>query len=385
MKHLHENSDYNLLMLSGDSSVACGIDGAFYQMLGRFSQYWKRIDILTPSAPDAREQTIHGNVFIHPSTRHRALQPLFIKQKGEMLLAERDYHLVTSHDFGFFYNGIGAYWLLRGKNIPLVSEIHHIEGYPIASSTREKLWQFAAQHYIPFIAKQDAHFRVVNNTVAQELEDFGVSPDKIHMLYSLYLDLDLYKPQDVEKVYDVLFVGRLAQNKGIMLLLEAIRQVKQIHPNITLAIRGNGGLKAQIDAFIQQNDLKNNVLFLGRVDDTSQMPELYSKAKMLVCASTVEGNPRVTIEAMACGTPVISTRVGIMPDVIQNGENGLLVDWSANDMVDAIQKLLSDTDLYQKITQAGQKSVQVFTADDMIQAYAQAYHALIQHNEKRPI
>lgn len=385
MKHLHENSDYNLLMLSGDSSVACGIDGAFYQMLGRFSQYWKRIDILTPSAPDAREQTIHGNVFIHPSTRHRALQPLFIKQKGEMLLAERDYHLVTSHDFGFFYNGIGAYWLLRGKNIPLVSEIHHIEGYPIASSTREKLWRFAAQHYIPFIAKQDAHFRVVNNTVAQELEDFGVSPDKIHMLYSLYLDLDLYKPQDVEKVYDVLFVGRLAQNKGIMLLLEAIRQVKQIHPNITLAIRGNGELKAQIDAFIQQNDLKNNVLFLGRVDDTSQMPELYSKAKMLVCASTVEGNPRVTIEAMACGTPVISTRVGIMPDVIQNGENGLLVDWSANDMVDAIQKLLSDTDLYQKITQAGQKSVQVFTADDMIQAYAQAYHALIQHNEKRPI
>lgn len=384
MPQPHKNPDYNLLMLSGDSSVACGIDGAFYQMLGHFSQYWKRIDILTPTAPDAHEQTIHGNVFVHPSTKHRALQALFIKQKGESLFAERDYHLLTSHDFGFFYNGIGAYWLLRDKHIPLVSEIHHIEGYPIASSIREKLWRFAAQYYIPFIAKQGAQFRVVNNTVAHDLLNFGVSSDKIHMLYSLYLDLDLYQAQDVEKVYDVLFVGRLAQNKGIMLLLEAIRQVKQVYPSITLAIRGTGKLKPQIDNFIQQNDLDNNVVFLPRVDSTNQMPELYSKAKILVCASTVEGNPRVTIEAMACGTPVISTRVGIMPDIIEHGENGLLVDWSASEIAEAIQHLLDDTARYEKIAHAGQASVQRFTVDDTIRDYAQAYHEIIQQYKKRP-
>ena len=378
------NSDYNLLMLSGDSSVACGIDGAFHQMLGHFSQYWKRIDILTPTAPDARVQTIHGNVFVHPAPQHRLLQPLFIKQKGEELLAERDYHLVTSHDFGFFYNGMGAYWLLRNKDIPLISEIHHIEGYPIATTTREKLWRWTAEHYIPFIAKHGAHFRVVNKTVAQDLLNFGVSSDKIHMLYSLYLDLDLYQAQYIDKEYDVLFVGRLAQNKGIMLLLEAIRQVKQVYPDITLAIRGTGGLKPQIDDFVQQNNLGNNVIFLARVDDTRQMPLLYNKAKMLVCASTVEGNPRVTIEAMACGTPVISTRVGIMPDVIEHGENGLLVDWSASEIADAIQQLLDDKNLYAKIVQAGLESVQRFAVNNTIEAYAQAYHEIIKQNQKRP-
>ncbi len=369
---------YNLLMLSGDSSIARGIDGAFYQMLGRFSQYWGRIDILTPSAPDAMPQIIHDNVHVHPANQHRALQPLFIQRTGNALLSERPYHLLVSHDFGFFYNGIGAYALLRQHDLPLVSEIHHIEGYPIAITRREKLWRYAAQKYIPFIAKQSAQFRVVNQDVASQLRALGVAADVIHVLHSLYLDLEQYRPQTTEKQVDVLFVGRLASNKGIMLLLEAIRMAKRTHPNISLAIRGDGELKQQIISFIEQHQLQANVQFLPRVSDSSQMPTLYRQARMLVCASTVEGNPRVTIEAMACGTPVISTRVGIMPDVIEQGQNGLLVDWDSEQIASAILQLLDDTVQYQAIAQAGQQSVQKFDADITIRDYALAYHAIIE-------
>jgi len=350
-------------------------------MLGRFSQYWQRIDILTPAATDAKSRTIHGNVYVHPATNHRLLQPFFIKQKGEALLKERDYHLVTSHDFGFFYNGIGAAWLLRGKNIPPVSEIHHIEGYPIASTNREKLWRLAAKQYIPFIAKQGAYFRVVNQNIEDQLIQFGASAEKIRRLYSVYLDLELYRPQSIAKEYDVLFVARLAQNKGIMILLDAIRQVKEAHPEITLAIRGDGILKGKIEQFIIEHNLQENVIFLPRVEDSHAMPELYNKAKMLVCASTVEGNPRVTIEAMACGTPVISTRVGIMPEVIQHGENGLLVDWDSEDLALAIEQLLDDSQLYDAIVVAGQKSVQRFEAEKIIREYALAYHDIIESEQ----
>lgn len=365
-------------MLSGDSSIARGIDGAFHQMLGRFSQYWNRIDILTPSAPDAIECRIHNNVFVHPAKKHRLLQPIFIKQKGEALLKERDYHLVTSHDFGFFYNGIGASWFLRGKDIPLVSEIHHIEGYPIASTTREKLWRWSARQYIPFIARQGAYFRVVNQNIREQLLKFGASAEKIRTLYSVYLDLDLYQAQAIEKEYDILFIARLAPNKGIMLLMEAIRLAKQKHPNIRLAIRGEGVLKRDIEQYVETHSLQRNIIFLPRVEDSSRMPELYNKAKILVCASTVEGNPRVTIEAMACGTPVISTRVGIMPEVIQDGENGLLVDWDSEAIAESIQRLLDDSHFYQKVTQSGQKSIQRFDAETIIHDYALAYHGIIE-------
>lgn len=375
------DSQYNLLMLSGDSSIARGIDGAFYQMLARFSNYWQRIDILTPTAPDAKSCVIHDNVYVHPAPNHRLLQPRFIKQKGEELLSQRQYHLVTSHDFGFFYNGIGAWWLLRNKNIPLVSEIHHIEGYPIALSLREKLWRLAAQRYIPFIAKQGAYFRVVNDDVAQELQKLGVSPEKILLLYSLYLDFDIYQPQAIEKQYDVLFVGRLTSNKGILLLLDAVAQVAKTHPAIKLGVRGEGALKDTIEQKISEMNIENNVVFVPRVADTYEMAKLYSSAKMLVCASTVEGNPRVTIEAMACSVPVISTRVGIMPEVIKDGENGFLVDWNAEDIANTVRHLLDDSALYEKIAAAGHQSVQKFDAETIIRDYALGYHKIVTGDE----
>jgi glycosyltransferase involved in cell wall biosynthesis len=365
-----------LLMLSGDSSIAIGIDGAFYQMLGRFSAYWERIDILTPAAPKAEARVIHGNVFVHPAPQHRLLQPFFIKRKGEELLRLYQHDLVASHDFGFFYNGIGAAWLLQGKAIPLVSEIHHIEGYPIATNWREKLWYQAAKLYLPFITKRGAYFRVVNEDVGKQLETLGIPPERIRLLYSLYLDLERYQPQPVAKEYDALFVGRLASNKGILLLLDAIVQVRQTHPQIKLAIRGEGGLKARIEAFIAENHLVENVVFLPRVSNSAEMPALYSSAKMLLCASTVEGNPRVTIEAMACGTPVISTRVGIMPSVIRSGENGFLVDWKAEEIASAIRRLLDDEAEYRRIADASRASVQQFEAEAMIRAYAETYQAL---------
>ncbi|MEL6525691.1 MAG: glycosyltransferase family 4 protein [Chloroflexota bacterium] len=376
--------NYNLLMLSGDNAIARGIDGAFYQMLARFSDYWRRIDILTPSAPDATARVIHDNVYVHPAPYHRLLQPRFIQQKATALFAERDYHLVTSHDFGFFYNGIGAWWLLRESDIPLVSEIHHIEGYPLATSLREHLWRQSAKAYIPFIAKRGAYFRVVNQTVAEDLQhDFNVPENCIRVLASLYLDLETYAPQPIEPLYDVLFVGRLAQNKGILLLLDAIAQLKTRFPTISLGIRGDGALKAQIEQVIAENMLTDNVTFLPRVAD-SDMPDLYRSARMLVCASTVEGNPRVTAEAMACGVPVISTRVGIMPELIDDGRNGFLVDWDSAKIALAIATVLENPQQAEAIARAGRASVLPYAAETTIRAYAEAYHAIIEnhHTEK---
>src|SRR5262249_15894987 len=135
----------NLLMLSGDSSVAQpGDDSAFNTMLSRFSTYWDRIDVLCPRAPGTAERQRYSNVFAHPSPWHRALQPIYIARKGRELFAQRPYALVVSHDFGLFYNGVGALLLNR----PYVSEIHHVEGYPRAVTTREQISRQAAHLYV---------------------------------------------------------------------------------------------------------------------------------------------------------------------------------------------------------------------------------------------
>lgn len=369
---------YNLMMLSGDNSIARGLDTAFYQMLARFSQYWQRIDILVPTAPDATAGTIHGNVHVHPAPQHRSLQPLFIRRKGQQLLRERRYHLVVSHDFGFFYNGIGAYWLLRGSDVPYVSEIHHVEGYPHAVTLREQLWRAAAMRYLPFAGRHVAAFRTVNQEVPQLLAELGIPAAKIRVLPSLYIDFRIFQPQNTAKHYDVLFVGRLASNKGVRSLLEAIATIRQTYPHIRLAIRGEGPLRSVLEAQIKAHHLQANVTFVPRLPDSEALAKLYNSAKMLVCASTVEGNPRVTVEAMACGVPVISSPVGIMPELITHGQNGLLFPWDVEDLAAQIMRLLSDDALCTRMGEAGRLSVQHFNAEAIIANYARAYHALIE-------
>lgn len=369
----------NLLMLSGDSSVAQERESTFYRMLHRFSTHWERIDVICPRAEGAAECTVHGNVYLHPSPWHKVRQPWFIRQKGGQLLAERPYALVASHDFGFFYNGIGARWLSRQSGVPVVSEIHHVEGYPHAVTTRERLYRALARRYIRWARYWAAAFRAVNrHEVPDLLRELGVEDEKILVLPSLFVDADIFHPlPDLEKVYDVAFVGRLAANKGLFTLIDAFAQARTMYPDIRLGILGSGPLRKEIDRQIKLHLLADKVTVIDRVDSAEEVARFYNQSKMLVCASTAEGGPRVTVEAMACGIPVISTPVGVMRELIVDGENGLLFDWQTAQLAAWIRLLLHDQGKRDQIGEAGRESVQDFDADRVIDAYAHGYLDLI--------
>src|SRR6266498_3164798 len=114
----------NLLMLSGDRTLAAGERGPFHAMLKEFSRYWDRIDIICPHTPTRRVAAVHANVWVHPSPRGRWLQPAYIVATATRLMRRRAYDLVVSHDYGLFYNAAGARLLQRRFGLPWVSEIH---------------------------------------------------------------------------------------------------------------------------------------------------------------------------------------------------------------------------------------------------------------------
>jgi glycosyltransferase involved in cell wall biosynthesis len=368
--------DHNLLMLSGDSSIARGEAGAFSAMLSRFSRYWARIDILVPQISGGTERRLFENVYVYPSRLPRPLQPLFIVQKVRQLLAERPYSLITSHDFGIFYNGIGALLLRQ----PYVSEIHHIEGYPQAVTAREHLYRLLARLYVGAAARRALAFRAVNRTeIPDLLRRWGVPTDKILYLPSTYIDFDLFQPNpDEPRQYDLLFVGRLESNKGIFTLLDAVEQVQTTHPHLRVALLGRGRLEGAIRQRLVT--LPSVTLITERLL-SAQVARLYQQSALLVCASTSEGGPRVTLEAMACGIAVISTRVGIMPDVIEDGVNGLLFDGSAAMLAASIRRLLDDDEERQRLAANGRASVAAFDAESVIRHYAEGYHDLIARQE----
>ena len=366
-------------MLSGDNRVARGVAGPFDETLARFRHHWARIDIIVPYAADATETQLFDNVFVHPSPMHRWMQPLFIARKTAALLRHRPIHLVISHDYGVFANGWGALWLARRYHLPILSEIHHVEGMPVASGWRERLMRLMARLYLPIAARTVQAFRVVNSqqTPAQ-LQAMGVPAAMIRVLPSLYIDHSIFRPlPDVAKQYDLLFVGRLVENKGLFVLVDALHRLWSHRHDVTLAIRGGGPLRHALHASLEQLGLQDQVIWLDRVDSAEALATLYNQARMLVCASTVEGGPRVTVEAMACGVPVISTPVGIMPELLADGANGFIVHDAAG-IARAVRRLLEDDTLAQQIGASGRIASQRYDADSLIAKYVGACHDIIE-------
>jgi glycosyltransferase involved in cell wall biosynthesis len=369
----------NLLMLTGDTTVAHDEGGAFSATLARFAAHWTRIDVLCPPTPGAQARTLYGKVHVHPSQQPKSTHPFFIVNKGRELIGERPYALITSHDFGIFYNGLGARRLSYLTGVPYVSEIHHVEGYPRAATPREQLYRAVATAYIPWANRRAAAFRAVNrDEIPNLLRRLGVPDEKILVLPSLYIDFDLFRPQpDVPKTVDMAFVGRFAPNKGLFTLLNAVAQVKTTHPQVRLALLGRGALQKALEARIAALGLGSNVVLITERVSPEGVAHFYNAARMLVCASTAEGGPRFTVEAMACGIPVISTPVGVMRDLIHDGENGLLFRWDVESLAAHIRRLLDDVALRARLGEAGRASVQGFEAERVVAAYAQGYHDLI--------
>ncbi len=134
----------------------------------------------------------------------------------------------------------------------------------------------------------------------------------------------------------ILFVGRLEWEKGAHLLVDICNKFRQIDPLYTMLIVGRGTLKD----FIEKTTSKDNVKMIGFVEN-EKLSDIYNDARLTVILSITEGIPAVVFESMLCGTPVLATPVGGIPDIIEDGNTGFLIhdlspDWIVNRAFQAI-------------------------------------------------
>ena len=367
----------SLLMVSGDATIADGRRGAFYHMLERFAPAWARVDIIVPRPAAAVRTTLFGNVVIHPSRTPRIFQWRHILHRGLELHAERRYALMTSHDYGWHYNGLGTWLLHRATGTPYVSEIHHMTGHPRAATMKEWTQGRVARCYIRAVRRHVTAFRVPNAVeLPTLLRNLRVPPEKILVLYSLYIDHTVFAPNRVPKQYDIVFCGRADSNKGADILLRAIAVVATGRPSLTVLMRTAGREEAAWRRLADRLGIAARITWRDWVDTPAELASLYCASRMLVCTSHSEGGPRVTVEAMACGIPVVSTPVGVMPELIDDGRTGLLVDWRPESVAAAIARLLDEPVTAEAIGAAGRRVVARFDHEGVVGAYAAAYRQL---------
>jgi glycosyltransferase involved in cell wall biosynthesis len=147
---------------------------------------------------------------------------------------------------------------------------------------------------------------------------------KISIAREHFLDFDKFKVQKPLNERDNLigYIGRLSEEKGILNFVEAIPGILETRGEAAFLIGGDGQLRSQVEE--HANKLSNKVKYAGWIP-YDELPHYLNELKLLVLPSYTEGLPNIMLEAMACGTPVLATPVGSIPDVVKDGETAFIM------------------------------------------------------------
>lgn len=172
------------------------------------------------------------------------------------------------------------------------------------------------------------------------------------------------------------FVGRLVPGKGADILLRAAPHVMIRHPNARFVLVGDGPCREELQSLAAQLGVSDRVVFTGVRED---MPEVYASLDLLVLPSFCEAMPMCVIEAMAAGKPVIATRVGAVPKLIEQDESGLLIEpGDVAGLAAGIVGLLEDRERAHRLGRNGQiRASERFSAVGMAKQYAELYSEIL--------
>jgi len=139
----------------------------------------------------------------------------------------------------------------------------------------------------------------------------------------------------------ILFVGRIVKTKGPARLLKCIPFLRKEGIPFQMFFAGDGSYMPYMKNYVTKNKNEDCVNLLGHVPH-EDLPYYYNMADVVVLPSDMEGVPMVVLEALACGTPVVASSVGGIPDIIEQGKNGMLVEnLSAENLASSIIQTLA--------------------------------------------
>jgi starch synthase len=236
-----------------------------------------------------------------------------------------------------WYSHLGGIVAKLAYGIPLVVTTHSLE--PLRPWKREQLgggYDASAWVERTAIELADAIVAVSRETREDVLRLFRVPAERVHVIHN-GIDTEEYRPQEasdalgrlgVERdVPYVLFVGRITRQKGIVHLVRAIRHLS---PDVQVVLAAGAPdtkeIAAEMQAAVEDARAAHpRIVWIAEMLDKPSVRQLYSHAAVFCCPSVYEPFGIINLEAMACETAVVASAVGGIPEVVVDGETGLLV------------------------------------------------------------
>jgi glycosyltransferase involved in cell wall biosynthesis len=201
---------------------------------------------------------------------------------------------------------------------------------------------------------------------------------KVTINGAMYVDTNLLtiKKKLKDKRNLVGYIGRLASGKGIPDFIKAMSLILKERGEVEFLIGGDGPLFDEIKKDLNDNGLRDKVKLTGWITH-DKLPDYLNELKVLVLPSYSEGLPNIMLEALACGTPVLATPVGGVPDVIKDGETGFILENNSPEVIaENVMLVLEHPDL-ERIMENGRGLVErEFSYDAAVERYRKILNLL---------
>jgi len=267
--------------------------------------------------------------------------------------------------------------------------ISKLSGIPFVVSAHGSEIRLKKDALVKFIQRLLLNKAAVITCVSHDIMEilikkYRVNGEKMFIVPNGYEEgLSRSLPLKSESCFNVVFVGSLREVKDPMTLIKGFKIVVRKYPNVKLSIIGDGPKYHEVKHYCFKEKLIEKVSLQRKLTHEKTI-NMVSESDIFVLTSVDEGLPTALIEAMCLGKPVICTNVGGVPEVVKDGINGVLVPpKSPEHVAEALERLLTDSELRRKLGKAAAESVKDYTWSKIAEKYEKMYHEVLQQGSQR--
>lgn len=209
----------------------------------------------------------------------------------------------------------------------------------------------------------------IQNTI---MDLYGLNFDTIPVIFN-GIDLGKCIPKKNYSrgdIFTITHIGRFMKEKNHIGLIRAFAIFHEEHPDTRLQLLGEGVLFDEVKAYVEDAKLTDSVEFLGLQDDVHVF---LNKSDVFSLPSIFEGVPITLIEAMGTGLPIVTTRVGGIPNMLENGVSAFLCDVDEKQIAECFEKYYLDEKLRENHGKAALERSKLFSAEEMTRTYLEIY------------
>lgn len=325
------------------------------------------VELVAPCHSPLATRSREGGITVHDVAR------LGLRARGAATIRG----LLANHAFDLAHlnepHALTAAWLAGvHKKLPLL--LSRRIGFPLRKGWVTRARYAAVERFV-----------ANSKNVAQSLMDCGIARERISIVNEGVEIPQLPSPERRSsarnhwgvKDHEFLFgcVSVLVPEKGQRHLIEALASVREPHPEARLLLAGEGPCRGELQALAKRLGQSEAVIFPGFVNDVARV---YDALDAFAFPSEFEGLGTALQAAMAAGLPSISTSRGALAEVVDRDRTALVVEPNGKEFAGAMSRLMTDTDLRKKLSEAGRREVQDrFSSERMVDGTIQVYEDVL--------